>query len=127
MTETPNDAATDVQQIIAELQRKLAERTAECDELLLQQAASAEILGVINSSHGDLAPVFDAMLEKAMRLCEAAFGSLYTFDGEHFQTAAQRGLPAAWADYRAKNRRLGGLRAHSYDCLKQNAPFIYPI
>ena len=56
MTETPNDAATDVQQIIAELQRKLAERAAECDELLLQQAASAEILGVINSSHGDLAP-----------------------------------------------------------------------
>jgi len=109
MTETPNDTATDVQQIVAELQRKLAERAAERDELLLQQAASAEILGVINSSHGDLAPVFHAMLEKAMRLCEAAFGSLYTCDGEHFQTAAQRGLPSAWADYRAKNPPSGRL------------------
>src|SRR6202166_818602 len=109
MTETPTDAVTDDQQIVAELQRELAARTAECNELLLQQAASAEILGVINSSHGDLAPVFDAMLEKAMRLCEAAFGSLYTFDGEHFQTAGQRGLPTAWADYRAKNPPSGQL------------------
>jgi two-component system NtrC family sensor kinase len=126
MTETPNDAATDVQQIIAELQRKLAERTAECDELLLQQAASAEILGVINSSHGDLAPVFDAMLEKAMRLCEAAFGSLYTFDGEHFQTAAQRGLPAAWADYRAKNQPSGRLEGPFIRLLETKRPVHIP-
>src|ERR1035437_6820114 len=126
MTETPNDAATDVQQIIAELQRKLAERTAECDELLLQQAASAAILGVINSSHGDLAPVFDAMLEKAMRLCEAVFGSLYTFDGEHFQTAAQRGLPAAWADYRAKNPPSGRLEGPFIRLLETKRPVHIP-
>src|SRR5215469_15178272 len=71
----------------------------ELQEALAREQAIAEVLKVINASPGDLTVVFDAMLEKSMRLCEAAFGSFWTLKGDSFQPAAHRGVPAGYAEY----------------------------
>jgi hypothetical protein len=95
----------DLRQTISELEAELEKRTAERDEGLARETAVAELLQVINSSPGDLAPVFDAMLEKALALCDAAFGVLWARDGEFYRAAAFRGLPPAYAEFVSREPR----------------------
>ena len=99
----PSGANTSANMEIALLKR-------ERDEALEQQKATLEVLGVISASPGELEPVFQAMLENAVRICEAKFGSLFRFDGENFHFAAEVGTPLEYATFQ-KDR--GPLRPRS--------------
>jgi two-component system, NtrC family, sensor kinase len=85
--------------LVAALRRQLAVCGIERDEALAQQAASAEILQVINRSPGDLTSVFDVILEKATRIGEAKFGIAYRFDGNVFRVEAVRDATPAFIEY----------------------------
>src|SRR5690348_6353349 len=76
-------------------------------EALEQQTATAEVLGVINASPGELQPVFDAMVARAMRLCEASMGELVLFEGENITTVAMRGVPPAHVAFRSQPKSIG--------------------
>jgi len=109
MSATPDSNLGDCSRSTADLRRELAECKAERDAALAREAATAELLQVINASPGDLAPVFDAMLEKATRLCEAPFGVLRSWDGECFHVRAAHGEPrfSDWVRQRSPSRPEG--------------------
>ena len=71
----------------------------ELRESLQQQTATSEVLQIISSSPGELEPVFQALLENAVRICEAKFGTLFRYDGKNFHRAAGVGTPAALVEF----------------------------
>ena len=90
------------------------QRTRELSESLEQQTATSEVLRVISSSPGELQPVFDAMLENAVRICDATYGNIYSRDGDIFQLVASYKTPPAFAEYRRHNP-MSGSGAHWAD------------
>ena len=72
-------------------------------DALEQQAATSEVLQVISGSAGDLQPVFAAMLENAVRICDATFGIIYRWDGEFLHSLASHKTPTALAEARRRS------------------------
>jgi two-component system, NtrC family, sensor kinase len=73
-------------------------RTKELTESLEQQTATSDVLQVISSSPGELAPVFKTILENATRICEAIFGQLLVYDGGAFRCVAFHNTPSAFVE-----------------------------
>ena len=102
---------------IADLQARLAAAEA-------QATAIGEVMAIITDSPGNLAPVFDAMLDKAMRLCGPDFGLLRHFDGERLHVLVSRGMPSAYADYLAAGPHAPEAAGRLADMLATGRPLM---
>jgi two-component system, NtrC family, sensor kinase len=131
---------------LVELKKQLEERTCELaearghlSEALEQQTATSEVLQTISRSPGELQPVFDAMLEKATRICGANFGVLHLCDGDAFRTVAMHNAPPAYLELKRRdpmvrpspNTALGRLAqtkqtVHIADVLNEQGFFEVP-
>jgi GAF domain-containing protein len=81
-------------------------RTRELTEALEQQTATSDVLQVISNSPGELQPVFESMLENAVRICEAKFGVLHRYESGLFYPVAAQGIPPALAEHLRQASRL---------------------
>ena len=87
---------------IADVQQLIQERDAALD----QQAATSEILEVISRSTGDLQPIFAAILQNAVRLCDASFGDIYSWERDALHLLASYNSPPAFAEERRRSQRI---------------------
>ena len=102
VTNAPNSLVELRKQLEART-RELAEARKHLTEALEQQTATSEVLQVISSFPGDLEPMFQSMLEKATRICDAQFGNLYLCEGDAFRIVAMHGAAPAYAEARKHN------------------------
>ena len=86
----------DLEQLLDACRRELA-------QALEQQTATSEVLGVISSSPGGLEPVFGTILEKAVRICEARFGTMYLYETGGFRVVATHNAPPAYIQARSRD------------------------
>jgi GAF domain-containing protein len=102
-------------------------RTHELSEALEQQTATSEVLGVISSSPGELEHVFQAMLESAVRICQAKFGTMFRFDGEAFYPVAMLNTPHAINDFLQKRGRFLPEAGNALDLVWKSKELLHSI
>ena len=86
------------------LLNELRDRTDDLSEALEQQTATSEVLGIISKSPGELAPVFNAMLENATQICHAKYGVMFLRENDDtVRAGAWFGVPPALAEERKRN------------------------
>jgi GAF domain len=110
MSAIPDSTLADCEQLIADLQRQLAERTAERDESLEYQTATSDVLNVISRSTADVQPVLDTVIETAARLCDADLAAIAIREGEVYRyvsMSTSAAEPEYWAILRQRTHVPG--------------------
>jgi GAF domain-containing protein len=92
---------------LEECRRELAEAREHLAQALERQTATSEVLGVISSSSGELEPVFQAMLDNAMRICAAKFGIMFEYANGAFRALSSLGIPSAFKEFHREARVWG--------------------
>jgi GAF domain-containing protein len=115
----------DLEQQLETCKRELADARGHLAQALEQQAATSEVLGIISGSPGELEPVFQAMLENAVRICEARFGVLFRYDGRQFHPAASLGVPPAYAEFLRKRGSFQPTPGAPIDRLVLSKDFVH--
>jgi two-component system, NtrC family, sensor kinase len=106
---------------------ELHKRTDDLTESLEQQTATSEVLQVISSSPGELQPVFDAMLENAVRICQAKFGAMHRFAGEEFYSVAYLNLPPALDEFLRERGQAKAIPGSDMDNLYKSKQVVHTI
>ena len=91
---------------LADLQEQIILLARELVDARDQQTATSEVLHIISSSPGELGPVFEAMLDNAVRICEAKFGNLFLYEAGAFQIASAKNAPAAFVEQLRHDSKL---------------------
>ena len=99
----------------------------ELRQSLEQQTATADVLKVISSSPGELQPVFNAMLENAVRICQAKFGVMHRFVGDEFYAAAMLNVPPALSEFLRERGRKTAISGSDMDRLSKSKQLIHTI
>jgi two-component system, NtrC family, sensor kinase len=92
-------AASQTGRSVSDLQEQLERQARELAEARDERTAIAEVLRAISNSRGDVESVFQGILDHAVRICEAKFGTIFRFDGEAFYFAAEVGTPPEYVEF----------------------------
>ena len=107
------------------LLNELRQRTDDLSEALEQQTATSEVLQVISRSAGELAPVFQAMLTNAVRICDAKFGVLHRYENGLFYPVAAQDIPATLAEFQRQRGAIAPLARSSLDQLMRTKSVVH--